>query len=245
MTGIGNDIVALNAIDISRSRSSRFYSKILSVSEQQLYHNRFTGIPLAHFVWLLWSVKESVYKCLQRQQHDLLFQPVKIEITQLTAPTISSVIFPGELENIEFIDAGCFCSEARFESQLFTARSVIYGDEVIFTVAQPTFCHVELAEPAEAGQPRESLRQALADNAFSKSNINCGIKKIALSDPEAQSIAVRKFLLHQINPMFPGQQVNIGKSASGYPFIMVDGLEQDMSVSLSHHGVYVGYALKH
>jgi len=218
MISIGNDIIALRTIDITRTLSFRFYSKILSVSEQQLYQEQFTGIPFELFVWLLWSVKESVYKCLQRRRPGLTFSPVKIGLTRLVAPAVQSQPFHHQLISTGFIDAGCFCSEVLAESQTFYARSVIFGAEAICTVAQP------------------------AGNAY-HNRVCWGIKQIAQTHPENQSTAVRAFLLEKINTMFPGQQVSIEKSASGYPFIVADGKEQDMAVSLSHHGEYAGYAI--
>ena len=242
MISIGNDIIALKTIDIPRTRSFRFYSKILSVPEQQLYQEQFTTIPFELFVWLLWSVKESVYKCLQRHEAQLFFSPIKIELSRLIVPSIPSPYFNEELKNTGFADNECFCSEVVFESRLFYARSVIYGDEVINTVAQTMACHGELVEPLSEGHPHASLRQAQADKA-SFNSIHWGIKQIAQTDSENQSAAVRAFLLENISTMFPGQQVSVGKSASGYPFILVDDKELDVPVSLSHHSEYVGYAL--
>ena len=67
MISTGNDIVALGLINKQRTCEPRFYSKILSASEQALYHqSEFTALPFEHYVWLLWSVKESTYKFLKR-----------------------------------------------------------------------------------------------------------------------------------------------------------------------------------
>lgn len=221
MIGIGNDIVSLKVIDIHRTQSPQFYSKILSPSEQQLYQEQFTALPFGHFVWLLWSVKESAYKCLQRQQPKLLFHPVKIEITRLVAPSILPQSFEEELTHTGFTDAECFCSEARFESQLCHARSVIYGDEAINTVTLPAPCH---DEPA-----------------FNK--INWGLKRIAGTDPADQSTAVRDFLLERLQSLYPGKQLSIVKNDTGCPVLFVNGKATEQPLSLSHHEEYVGYAL--
>jgi len=83
MLGTGNDIVALAAIDIQRTRQVKFYSKILSAFEQHLCVENELQLPLENFVWLAWSVKESVYKFLQKSMPDLVFSPTKIIITKL------------------------------------------------------------------------------------------------------------------------------------------------------------------
>jgi phosphopantetheinyl transferase (holo-ACP synthase) len=238
MTSIGNDIIALKTIDISRTRSFRFYSKILSVSEQQLYQEQFTAIPFELFVWLLWSVKESVYKCLQRHQPNLIFSPVKIELKRLIVPAVQSSSFHGQLANTGFTDSECFCSEIRLGPRRFSSRSVIYGDEAIFTVAQPAEdCHAESVEPSGA-----DLRQTQADNT-NFSDIHWGIKQINSSGFETQSAAVREFLLEILYILYPGRELRIIKNDAGCPFLFVDGQAVEQRISLSHHGEYVGYAL--
>jgi hypothetical protein len=37
MTGLGNDLIALKTTDAARTKSPRFYTKILAGTEQQLY----------------------------------------------------------------------------------------------------------------------------------------------------------------------------------------------------------------
>lgn len=83
MLGTGNDIVALAAINVERTRQARFYSKILSPSEQRLYAENELQLPFENFVWLAWSVKESVYKFLQKFTPGLVFSPTKIVMTKL------------------------------------------------------------------------------------------------------------------------------------------------------------------
>jgi len=86
----GNDIVALNAIDIPRTISPAFYSKFVTTSELQLYqYPPVDAIPFQNFIWLLWSVKESAYKYLKRAQPNLIFSPSKITIQDIAIPTIA------------------------------------------------------------------------------------------------------------------------------------------------------------
>ncbi|WP_259070688.1 4'-phosphopantetheinyl transferase superfamily protein [Mucilaginibacter sp. X4EP1] len=81
MISTGNDIVALGSINKTRTCEPRFYSKILSAAEQELYYQlEFTTLPFENYVWLLWSVKESAFKYLQRNNHQLIFSPIKISV---------------------------------------------------------------------------------------------------------------------------------------------------------------------
>ncbi|MDP4148378.1 MAG: 4'-phosphopantetheinyl transferase superfamily protein [Bacteroidota bacterium] len=80
----GNDIVALDAIDRMRTREPRFYSKILSGGEKELFcRTKGMGLVFDEFVWLAWSVKESAYKCLKRNRPALLFFPTKCIVEQV------------------------------------------------------------------------------------------------------------------------------------------------------------------
>jgi phosphopantetheinyl transferase (holo-ACP synthase) len=80
----GNDIVALAATDKDRTCQYRFYSRILSRSELPLYDGLACGgLSFHSFVWLLWSIKESVYKYVSRSDHGLAFAPLKIRVSRL------------------------------------------------------------------------------------------------------------------------------------------------------------------
>jgi phosphopantetheinyl transferase (holo-ACP synthase) len=97
MISAGNDIVALSAIDRQRTIQPGFYSKILSLPEKELYSRPiFSEMPFEHFVWLLWSIKESVYKYCRRIDPALVFSPPKIVIRRLDgAPFYKAVVHAG------------------------------------------------------------------------------------------------------------------------------------------------------
>jgi phosphopantetheinyl transferase (holo-ACP synthase) len=87
MKSTGNDIVALGATDPHRTGSARFYSRILAAGEQLLFSQQaFPDLPFDHYVWLLWSIKESVYKYEQRIRPALAFAPLKITVGQVLPP---------------------------------------------------------------------------------------------------------------------------------------------------------------
>lgn len=81
----GNDIVALALTDKDRTSRYRFYSRILSRSELPLYDPLACGgLSFHSFVWLLWSIKESVYKYVSRSNSRLIFSPLKIPVSRLS-----------------------------------------------------------------------------------------------------------------------------------------------------------------
>ena len=77
MISIGNDIIALDLIDAGRTIQPVFYSRILDPAEAAMYAE-LSLLPFEQYVWLLWSIKESVYKCIKRAQPELRFSPRKI-----------------------------------------------------------------------------------------------------------------------------------------------------------------------
>jgi len=97
VSSTGNDIVALTAVNQQRTHHSRFYSKILSEAERALYDRQPPAEMLfENFVWLLWSVKESVYKYLKRTEPGLVFSPTRIIIQYIDAPPSGEGLYKGK-----------------------------------------------------------------------------------------------------------------------------------------------------
>lgn len=208
----GNDIVALKAINIDRTRQPNFYSKIITDNEKSLYDEAlFAVLPLEHFVWLAWSVKESVYKFLKRHQHDLIFSPSKIIIAHVTPPAKQS---QAQREGIGFDGESACKVEATFVGHKFHARTILSRD-YIFSVV---------------------------DNHSGFSKVHWGIKKIGSSEPQDQSAAVRELVLHKFRDLFPEDNFKIGKSLTGLPVLFKNGTETAIPVSFAHHDHYVAYS---
>jgi phosphopantetheinyl transferase (holo-ACP synthase) len=213
MISTGNDIIALKTINIARTKKENFYRKIISASEKDLYDRQFSDkLPLDVFVWLLWSVKESVYKYLQRITPGLVFSPTKIIINQLVLPACN---FVEQFEGRGFNEDSVYKGVINFGEHTLYSRSLI-NEEFIFSVVNCTddFGH-----------------------------IRWGIQLIHSSEPDAQSKAVREFLIKALGPLFPGSDLLVDKSPHGYPIILKDGVEIALPVSLAHHGLYVGYSI--
>lgn len=54
------------------------------------------NLPFEIFVWLAWSVKESVYKYLKRHEHGLVFSPTKIMLCNIYPPSEGHDYYCGE-----------------------------------------------------------------------------------------------------------------------------------------------------
>ncbi|MGN6394513.1 MAG: 4'-phosphopantetheinyl transferase family protein [Mucilaginibacter sp.] len=216
MISAGNDVVSLAAIDITRTNQYKFYSKILSEAEIPLY-NEFSlaRIPFEIFVWLLWSVKESAYKFLQRSEPRLLFTPVKFEVVNLRLPhncSLSPFNYPIH-EGKGFKEISHIQSTIKFAENTLHACSVLYN-ELIHTVA---------------------------NSGDDFNNLLWGVKKIGSDDSEAQSAEVRSFLLERIKQEY-GNNFRVEKNNNGCPVLLSDAADFPIPVSLSHHGCFVGYS---
>ncbi len=83
MISTGNDIVTLQKIDKERTAQYRFYSKILGPAEHDLFDHAPLLISFEHYVWMLWSVKESAFKYFKRLNNELLFSPLKFVVSEI------------------------------------------------------------------------------------------------------------------------------------------------------------------
>ncbi|GAB3932683.1 4'-phosphopantetheinyl transferase family protein [Mucilaginibacter myungsuensis] len=167
MYSIGNDIVALKAVNAERTITPQFYNKILAGTELPFYQSNCPGIPFYQFVWLAWSVKEAAYKCLKRIQPDLVFSPTRTVITSIDPPTVLIDKIPTGIPQTGIDEPGCYQIILSINSHTLYARSIIYGNELINSIVSP-------------------------DPILSK--VNWGINKTSAIDPDSQSKAVRKLL---------------------------------------------------
>ena len=217
MTSAGNDVVSLAAIDITRTNQHKFYSKILSDSEIPLYNEfSLTQIPFEVFVWLLWSIKESAYKFLQRDNPELLFTPVKFVVTEVFIPIglrLESLALPlskgGGFRNTLAIK-----STVQFAERTLHSCSLLY-DELIHTVV---------------------------NHSIDFDGVYWGVKKIEGDDNALQSAEVRSFLLERLTKLYDDGDFNVDKNSYGCPVVLNRDINITMPVSFSHHGCFVGYS---
>jgi phosphopantetheinyl transferase (holo-ACP synthase) len=164
MTSTGNDIVALKAINVARTIQPQFYSKIVSPAEKEIYGRQFHGtLPLEHFVWLLWSVKESAYKYAQRLTPDLVFSPTRTVIGKLIPPKSNPTI---ELEGIGFVDEQVYKGTVTINGQTLYYRSLV-SDDFIFSVINDannfadTYWGIQYINSSEPEHQSQAVRELL------------------------------------------------------------------------------------
>ena len=92
---IGNDVVDLVlARKESNWKRKGFLYKLFTTFEQELIQN---ASNQEEMVWILWSIKESVYKAYQRIHFNEGFYPIKIEILQINSKKESTIKLFGTL----------------------------------------------------------------------------------------------------------------------------------------------------
>lgn len=212
MISTGNDIVALKAINVARTKQQNFYSKIITDPEKALYDEQFSGrLPFEQFVWLAWSVKESVFKYLQRINPDLIFSPSKIKVSELIAATDGSLPY---FEGRDFNNQSVYHGVIDYSPHTFYSRSII-SDDFIFSVVNHT-------------------------DTFEK--VMWGVKRIDSTDADDQSKSVRTFALAMLNTLFPNSELEIEKNNHSCPIILKNEAEIHVPISLAHHDHWVAYS---
>jgi len=191
---VGNDIIALDIIDAGRTKQPVFYSRILDPAETAMY-TELLSLPFEQYVWLLWSIKESVYKCIKRAHPELSFSPRKIIVRQI--------------------------------SRSETYRSLVYFNSIPF--------HAE-------SRVNDKFISTLATNDDGFDKICWDVQQIGRTDPETQSRQVRSALLQRLRSFFPGDQLQIEKSETGYPVLVRNSTAVDLPISFSHHHDLVFYS---
>jgi len=215
MLSTGNDIVSLNAINVTRTKQPNFYSKILTPTETALHQQPcFANISFEIFVWLLWSIKESTFKFLQRIDADTLFTPVKFEVSEIQIPLGFNLqnFDSSQLTGIDFDGLNAILSTIKFGDHIFYSNSLIYR---VFVAS-------------------------VVNNTEDFSQTHWGIKRIDSDDIEIQSAEVRAFLADNL----PDKNIVISKNPRDIPVLLKDDLELSIPISLSHHEYYIAYSFQ-
>ena len=216
MISAGNDIVALNSRS-ARAGSKRFYSKILCDQELALYNGQIRlALPLYQYVWLIWSVKEAVYKFQQQSNGLLRFAPKKMRVQNIRLRESQDAGFTENAGNgmREWQNnRSCHCTVISHE-QVFYTRSFIYSD-YIHTVANNHPCF---------------------------DNISWCVRQITQTDYDTQSGEVRLFLLKRLREIFPGTPLRIGKHSSGYPLLLNNDSVMPVPLSFTHDEQFIAWS---
>lgn len=217
MISTGNDIVALSAINAARTNQHKFYSKILSDSETPLYHElSLAGIPFENFVWLLWSIKESAYKFLQRHNAGLVFTPVKFVVEELRLPPAYAVEKSNAIaaEGTGFNGYPALTGIVAFGEVKLRSCSLLY-DKLISTVI---------------------------NNTDDFENICWGLKTISDIGNENQSKEVRQFLIERLKRLYGDVDFRVDKNEDGCPILFKGHDIDHIPISLSHHENLIAYS---
>jgi len=161
-TSTGNDLVFLPATRRERTSLPRFYSRILTSAEAEGFQQlASSGLPFDHYVWLCWSVKESVYKYQKRLCPEMAFGPLKIEVRQIAPPAGDQQYYSGIVGNLysrTWVRDGVILTVVSEEQQFTdthwgfsTVGSPAYADQ---SAAVRTLALAEL----KAVLPRDDLR---------------------------------------------------------------------------------------
>jgi len=169
MISTGNDIVAFKAINVTRTKQQNFYSKIITDSEKTLYDEQFSDrLPFEQFIWLAWSVKESVFKYLQRINPDLIFSPSKIKLEELIAPSAEGI---SHFEGRDFNSQTVYQGIIDYSPYTFYSQTII-SEDFIFSVVNYTDNFEKIIWGIEKIDSTDADDQSKAVRAFALAMLN-------------------------------------------------------------------------
>jgi len=169
MISTGNDIVAFKAINVTRTKQQNFYSKIITDSEKTLYDEQFSDrLPFEQFIWLAWSVKESVFKYLQRINPDLIFSPSKIKLVELIAPSAEGI---SHFEGRDFNSQTVYQGIIDYSPYTFYSQTII-SEDFIFSVVNHTDNFEKIIWGIEKIDSTDADDQSKAVRAFALAMLN-------------------------------------------------------------------------
>jgi phosphopantetheinyl transferase (holo-ACP synthase) len=246
----GNDIVALNAIDIQRTNTPAFYFKIITASEQSLYHAPENEvIPFHNFVWLLWSVKESVYKYLKRADPKLIFPPTKIVVQSIQLPVnLSAPEFNDVWENDDSTK-DLFSGKVIFEGHHLYFRSKITTAFIATVVDRSpgfegVYWGVKSIDNADIANQSKQVREFAVQKL---SSVFLFPQGLSVEDPAAgiscdHSQGPFQETLRGRNSVFLKYDIVIEKNGDGCPIVVKGGQQTTTPISLAHHDKFVSYS---
>jgi len=164
---IGNDIVDLEIANVQSDWQRKgFLDKIFTKNEQVMIEGSKNPFQL---VWLLWSMKESAYKCHSQKGKTRFFAPKKLEC-ELTS----------ENEGLVLINNECYDTNSRISSNyILTAASNTHHA----MVEQDFFKLKEITYAASSNAVHHKLKKAISKSM--KVSIDAlSIKKNALGIPK-------------------------------------------------------------
>lgn len=113
---IGNDIVDMNdERNFNRSSQQRFLNKLFTASEQKLIAS--SDMP-DHMVWILWSIKESAYKVINKYTGERSYAPLSYEVKMKEVNVL----------NTAFLESTVAVSDTILFARTFVTENFIYSN---------------------------------------------------------------------------------------------------------------------
>lgn len=219
---LGNDIVDMkDERNLNRSGQKRFLDKLFTPSEQQLIAT--SDMP-DHMVWVLWSIKESAYKVINRSTGIRSYAPLSYEVQLKSAlikgklKVFSLKIMDGKnVSDVEFLDSSITVSGLKLFAKTLVAENFIHS---------------------------------LASSELSYLNlIKWKVEKTAETRPERQSHTIKELAKKHIaqNKKIELSEISILTDGvignSGPPLVQIKNKFTDkIDLSLSHDGPYLAYS---
>lgn len=238
---IGNDIVDLPlARKESKWRRKGYLDKVFTTHEQHLIH---TAADPDCMVWLLWSMKESAYKIVVRENGKRCFAPIKLacQLSDLNAKSAKGSV---RYEEKEYLTKSLLT--AQYIATVSTDKSVLPDCKCGNTCPHVSKQECPLLTRKSALQTGKSffMYSALsADHSWFDHNIVPLDELDEIAYPQQHAILWEKVKQYcSLALSVPEEEIYFHKDETGVPWMTLFS-EEKVALSVSHHGRFGAFVI--
>lgn len=238
---VGNDVVDLLDPDTDPGRPrDRFDARVCRAEERRAIAA--ACVPSLER-WCHWAAKEAAYKVKRKRDTDVVFSPVRFEVTLDPAPDGWAVASSSPDDSLHA--ARRRAGFVRHGADEF-ALSIELSDGALHAIA--TMSEGSAREPRGVGArvtSRPSDGPAASDDGLLVGRLRLAADDRDAEDPAGHSRAVRRLALDRIATRLGVAPARLSiTKRDRIPELRVDGARFGADLSLSHHGRVVAFACR-
>lgn len=185
---LGNDIVDMeDGRNLNRSGQKRFLDKLFTPSEQHLISA--SDMP-DHMIWVLWSIKESAYKVINRSTGIRSYAPLSYKVQLSSALIKSKMINRENSSGVKFLDSSISALGFKLFAKTLVTRSFIYSHASSeFSYLKHVKWNIEKTTATKPEQQSHTIRESAKKHIAQTQRIE--MSEISISNDEGRPPCVQ------------------------------------------------------
>ncbi|MBI2269140.1 MAG: 4'-phosphopantetheinyl transferase superfamily protein [Bacteroidetes bacterium] len=185
---LGNDIVDMeDGRNLNRSGQKRFLDKLFTPSEQQLISA--SDMP-DHMIWVLWSIKESAYKVVNRSTGIRSYVPLSYKVQLSSALLKSKMINRENSSGVKFLDSSISALGFKLFAKTLVTRNFIYSHASSeFSYLKHVKWNIEKTTATKPEQQSHTIRESAKKHIAQTQRIE--MSEISISNDEGRPPCVQ------------------------------------------------------